>query len=216
MDRLRIAFVIPALNEAATIGGVVERLRKLGCVIVVDDGSIDRTAEIAGELGAQVVSHRQNGGYDRALETGFARAAEIGCEYVITVDADGQHPAELVPKFIAALEDGADLVIGIRDHVPRISERAFQFMTRALYGIQDPLCGMKGYRLELYRSLGWFDSYSSIGTELMLYAARKGAKVVQFPVPTRVRQGHARIGNLFRANYIIFRAALVGLTKRHT
>jgi glycosyltransferase involved in cell wall biosynthesis len=216
MAGLRIAFVIPALNEEATIGGVVERLRKFGCVIVVDDGSIDRTAEIAGELGAKVVSHRQNRGYDRALETGFARAADMGCEYVITMDADGQHPADLVPRFIAALQDGADLVIGIRDHVPRISERAFQYMTRALYGIQDPLCGMKGYRLELYRSLGWFDSYGSIGTELMLYAIRQGAKVVQCPVPTRVRHGHARIGNLFRANYIIFRAALLGLTKRHT
>jgi glycosyltransferase involved in cell wall biosynthesis len=214
MDRLRVGLVIPAFNEAETIGAVVERLKDLGRVIVVDDGSKDATADIARGRGADVVVHSVNNGYDGALNSGFSRANELGCDYVITVDADGQHPADLVPKYVAALENGADMVVGIRDHVPRISERVFQIMARVLYGIQDPLCGMKGYRIGLYRSLGWFDSYKSIGTELMLHAARGGAKIVEFPVPTRPRKGQARIGNVLRANCIIFRAAGFGLIKR--
>ncbi len=213
MDRCRVALVIPALNEAATIGAVVRRLGDYGRVIVVDDGSCDRTAEVARQSGAEVMVHPHNRGYDAALSSGFARAAELDCAYVITVDADGQHPADLVPKFIAELDGGADLVVGIRDHVPRISEQLFQIMARSLYGIQDPLCGMKGYRIELYRSLGWFDSYRSIGTELMLHAVRQRARVAQFPVPTRERVGQARIGRFFRANLVIMRAALIGLSR---
>jgi hypothetical protein len=58
----------------------------------------------------------------------------------------------------------------------------FQITARPLYGIQDPLCGMKGYRMELYGALGWFDSYRSIGTELMLHAMRHRASP-SFPSP---------------------------------
>jgi glycosyltransferase involved in cell wall biosynthesis len=214
MDRLRLGILIPALNEAATIGAVVDGLSTQGRVIVVDDGSSDGTADIARSNGADVVVHPRNKGYDGALGSGFARAEELGCEYVITVDADGQHPTDLVPKFVAALDDGADMVVGVRDHIPRVSEWLFQAMARRLYGIKDPLCGMKGYRIGLYRALGWFDSYRSIGTELMLHAARHGARIAQFPVPTRARGGEARIGNALRANYVIFRAALIGVWKR--
>jgi glycosyltransferase involved in cell wall biosynthesis len=213
VDRSRIALVIPALNEAATIGAVVERLADFGRVIVVDDGSSDGTAGAARQNGAEVVTHPHNRGYDGALGSGFARAAALDCAYVITFDADGQHPANLVPKFIAELDAGADLVLGIRDHLPRISEKLFQITTRTLYGIQDPFCGMKGYRMELYRSLGWFDSYRSIGTELMLHAVRHHARVAQLPVPTRERVGQARIGRVLRANFVIMRAALIGLSR---
>lgn len=214
MDRSRIALVIPALNEAATIGSVVGTLSPFGLVIVVNDGSTDRTGEIALENGAEVVTNPQNRGYDRAIDAGFARAAELACEYIITVDADGQHPAGLVPKFVAELDAGADLVVGIRDFVPRISERLFQRMTRTLFGIQDPLCGMKGYKIWLYRARGWFDSYRSIGTELMLYAVRHNARMAQFPVPTRPRKGQARFGSIMWANYVIMRAGILGLVKR--
>ena len=89
----------------------------------------------------------------------------------------------------------------------------FQIAARRLYGIQDPLCGMKGYWMELYRVLGWIGSYRSIGTALMLHAVRHRASVAQFPVATRERVGHARIGRVFRANFVIMRAALIGLSR---
>jgi hypothetical protein len=92
----------------------------------------------------------------------------------------------------------------------------FQITARRLYGIQDPLCGMKGYWMELYRVLGWFDSYRSMGTELMLHAVRHGACVAQFSVPARERVGHARIGKVFGANFVIMRASLIGLSRHFT
>jgi len=71
----------------------------------------------------------------------------------------------------------------------------FQIAARTLYGIQDPLCGMKGYWMELYRALGWFDSYRLIGTALMLHAVRHRAHVAQFssrPASAWATRGSAR------------------------
>lgn len=209
-----LAIVIPAFNEAATIGGVVGALAATGRVIVVDDGSNDGTAQVAARAGAEVVRHAANRGYDGALDSGFARAAELDCHYVVTLDADGQHPAEMVETFAAALRDGADLVLGVRDRLQRLAERIFALATRFGYGIRDPLCGMKGYRIELYRGLGHFDRYGSIGTELMLHAVRSGAKMVQIPLHTRERADAPRFGRLLKANWRILRAAWLGLVAR--
>lgn len=171
------------------------------------------TPELAGRCGAVVVTHAESRGYDGALNSGFVRAKELGLRYVVTLDADGQLPAALVPAFVRQLETGADIVVGIRDTVPRLVEQAFREMTRALYGIRDPFCGMKGYRMKLFDQLGWFDSYGSVGTELMLHAVRHGAKLAQLAVPTKPRIGEARIGGSLKASYVLGRAALIGLAK---
>jgi len=209
----RLAIIIPALNEADTIAPVLEEVRAFGQPIVVDDGSTDDTAELSRSLGADVVTHEVNQGYDGALSSGFARADALGFEYAITIDADGQLPGNLIPEFVKRLDDGADLVVGIRDFVPRVSELAFQIMARKFYGLQDPLCGMKAYRMSYYRQLGWFDSYRSIGTEFMLFIVRQGGQLSQLPVPTAPRVGQARIGGNLKANYIIGRAAVIALFK---
>src|SRR5713101_5594916 len=103
MDRYRVGIVIPAFNESATIVSVVQSAGRYGGAIVVDDGSTDNTAELAIHAGAVVVSHGRNRGYDAALNTGFKRAAELGTEIIITVDADGQHDPSLIQKFVHAI-----------------------------------------------------------------------------------------------------------------
>ncbi len=210
MGRSRLALVIPAFNEAATVGPVVRGAALHGTVVVVDDASNDRTGALAQQAGADVVRHGQNRGYDGALESGFRRAAELGCEFVVTLDADGQHNTELIAHFAAALERGADLVLGVRDRRQRFAEHIFAWFTRARFGIHDPLCGMKGYRLALYKALGHFDSYGSIGTELALFAVRNGARFAQIPVATRPRADAPRFDWLLRANQRILRSLLLG------
>jgi glycosyltransferase involved in cell wall biosynthesis len=208
-----LAVVIPALNEAATIGDIVQKLIAFGSVVVVDDGSSDGTGDIARGHGADVVVHRQNAGYDAALNSGFARAAEMGAQFVLTVDADGEHPSAMIPRFIEALRAGNGLSLVVRDRLPRVGELIFSLVTRPLYGIRDPLCGMKGYRMEFYGQLGHFDSYGSVGTELMLYAVRHGAKPAQIPFKTGQRQDAPRFGRAFRANMKILRALMLGLVR---
>lgn len=214
MDAPRLGIVIPALNEAASIAAVIEAARGCGQVIVVDDGSTDETAAIAKRLGASVVSHEGRRGYDKALQSGIRRADELGLAYAVTLDADGQLPAALVPAFERELADGAGIVVGVRDRKARWAEVAFAWATNRLYGIRDPFCGMKGYDLSYFRKLGWFDSYGSVGTELMLFSVRNGAKLAQIPVPTKARAGVARFGGGLRPNLILARAALLGLARR--
>ena len=211
MDGSGVALVIPALNESASIGPVVQKARRFGTVIVVDDGSTDDTGGIARTFGAEVVRHTKNLGYDAALQSGFERAAALGATSVITLDADGQHNPELIEKFILQLQQGADLVLGVRNTRPRFAEHVFAWYTRWFYGIHDPLCGMKGYRMEIYHQRGCFDSHQSIGTELMLFAARRGYRIVQLPFIVGERQGLPRFGRLFSANLRIMKALWRGL-----
>jgi len=211
MERYRIGIVIPAFNEAATIHNVVDSVCRYGLPIVVDDGSEDDTGDIAVSSGAKVVRHSVNQGYDRALDTGFLTASELGCEYVVTMDGDGQHEKGTLSSFIAALDEGADVVIGIRDHLQRLAEHIFAWTARYKWGIRDPLCGMKAYNMKVYHELGHFDSYNSIGTELAIFAAVNGKKIIQLPVQTRKRLDAPRFGNRFAANMKIMRALLRAL-----
>lgn len=213
MDRSRVGIVIPALNEEATIGNVVQKCRDYGTPIVVDDGSSDRTGEVSRIEGAEVVSHGVNRGYDAALNSGFAKALSLQCEFVITIDADGQHDPELLGKVIALLEQGADIVIGNRDRRQRFAEHCFALFTKVFYGVTDPLCGLKGYRMKVYIALGHFDSYGSIGTELALFAVRSGYRLQQIPIIVHERNGSPRFGRLLYANYKIFRAMYLSLFK---
>ena len=209
MVRPRVGIVVPALNEAATIASVVERISHYGQAIVVDDGSTDATAELARQAGAEVVSNKVNQGYDGALNTGFARAAELGCTYIITIDADGQHNPTQLAQMIALLDEGNELVLGIRDRFARIGETIFARCANILWGVADPMCGMKGYATSLYTSAGRFDRYKLIGSELAVRSSVAGCRTARMNIIVRDRLDTPRFGRLLSANYRILRAMLI-------
>ncbi len=211
MDRSRIAIVIPALNESETISKIVFSAIKYGVPIVVDDGSTDSTAILAKNAGAIVVSHVINGGYDAALNSGFKKAAEIGFDVVITLDADGQHDPSLIQKFIDCIDEGAEIVAGVRNRRPRLAEHIFALYTNIIFDIHDPLCGMKAYTMKLYKKLGHFDSYKSIGTELIIYSKKNGCILKEINFQVADRCGASRFGQVFSANYKIFRAMFLSM-----
>jgi glycosyltransferase involved in cell wall biosynthesis len=206
MDRPKIALIVPAFNEEKTIGAVVLGIKEYGIVIVVNDASTDATANEAILAGAVVIDHDSNKGYDGSLNTGFSKAAEFGCVYAITFDADNQHDPSLIPVFVRALEEGNTVAIGVRPGRARIAEKLFAFITMALYGIRDPLCGMKGYQMSLYRERGFFDSYRSIGSEMTLYAVKKKYPYIQINVPISQRIDKPRFGRFIKPNLKILRA----------
>jgi glycosyltransferase involved in cell wall biosynthesis len=209
MDRSRVAIVIPALNEAPTIVGIVDAAAKYGVPIVVDDGSTDGTAALASQAGAVVVSHETNLGYDAALNSGFKKAAELESEIIVTLDADGQHDASLIDKFVNAIDGGVDVVIGIRSCRQRFAEYLFAGCTSFRFGIKDPMCGMKAYRTVVYKALGHFDSCGSVGTELMIFAAKHGYRMGQIEFDVRERNGRSRFGQAITGNYKIIRAMVL-------
>lgn len=207
----RLAAVIPALNEERSIEAVVRQASQRALAIVVDDGSTDNTAVLARAAGAHVVSHPVNRGYDGALETGIRTAIALGCTFAVTMDADGQHDPTLLDRFGAVLEGGSDLVVGQRDRTQRWSETLFCVVGRAVWGLNDPLCGMKGYRLDVLAGLKDINTYASIGTELAVRLVKGGMKAQQLPVKTRVREGVSRFGGGVKANLRICKALWIGL-----
>lgn len=211
MDRYRIALVIPAFNEALTIYDVVINASKFGQPIVVDDCSRDDTGELAKKAGAIVVTHEFNQGYDGALNSGVSHAFSLGFEFIVTLDADGQHDPSVLSLFVRAIDDHCDLILGIRNKKPRFAEHIFAFYAQLRYGICDPLCGMKGYRRTVYDSLGYFDSCKSIGTELALHALREGFLFKQIFLTVNNRVDQPRFGGLLSSNLKIMRALLIDL-----
>jgi glycosyltransferase involved in cell wall biosynthesis len=212
---VKTLIVLPAFNEAATISDVVTSLTPLGHVVVVDDCSNDGTAAIAETAGAHVVRHKSNKGYDGALNSGFAKAAEMKAEYVYTFDADGQHGVEALMAAIRLfeLDNKLDLVIGQRPETARLAEALFSVYTKFRFGIRDILCGLKGYRLSLYQKHGTFDTSQMIGTELTLASISRGANWTTFPVPVAPRQDAPRFGSTIRANMKIFKAMTSAIAK---
>lgn len=110
--------VIPAFNEAKNLPSVLSEVKAHlpgFDIVVVNDGSKDRTAEVAASIGVNVISHPVNSGYGVAAQTGFKYAAGKGYATVVLMDADGQHDAADAPGLVRALEEhGADMVIGSR------------------------------------------------------------------------------------------------------
>ena len=137
----QVSIVIPAFNEAAAIGPVIEQLRARfpeSELIVIDDGSKDATAQIAEKAGARVIRHPRNRGYGAALRTGTTQATR---DYVLFCDSDGQHSADDVGRIMEAGDD-CDMVVGARtqvSHVP-MSRRPGKFI---LAKFADYLAGEK-------------------------------------------------------------------------
>jgi len=207
MERSAVAIIIPAYNEQETISAVVQKVKPFGTVIVVDDASKDDTAALAQEAGAVVVRHFKNKGYDGALNSGFSKANELGCSYAITFDADGQHDASLIANYLDLLQNqNYDLVLGVRAKKARISENLIGVYFKLRFGIKDILCGMKGYRMRLYKKNGGFDHIHSIGAELAMISVKSKCRFVQVPVSIYHRIGKARFGNVIKSNVKIIYA----------
>ena len=208
------AIIIPALNEAASINAIVTRAKQYGAVFVVNDGSTDNTASIAQAAGATVITHAIPRGYDGALSSGFDAAQRSGCLMCISIDADGQLPVDMIPVFFDQIDRGYDMVAGERTTLPRVSEWMFSRILKLTgCAISDPFCGLKAYRLSFYLELGHFDSYGSIGTELMIYVLRRKARVLSVPIAALPRNGESRMGRRLRAEYLLFKAMYKGLSR---
>lgn len=200
--------VIPALNEEETLENVLSSIsRYVRNIIVVDDFSKNKTSEIARKYAA-VVRHEENKGYDQSLNDGFRLAKEKRAKIIITMDADGQHLAEDLPKMIEPILSGeADIVVGRRPYPARFMETVFARYGKK-YGINDPLCGFKAYSVKIYEGIGFFDTIKSIGTQLVFTAARKGYRIKEVPIQLRKRADVPRFGRKLKANLKLLAAYL--------
>lgn len=181
--------LIPCYNHSATVGEVARAALQYAPVIVVDDGSTQALPELTG---CDVVRLKTNGGKAAALRAGFRRAAESGFTHAITMDADGQHFAEDLPKFLSALATRPDsYLVGVRDLVaagcPKHRQRSnristFWFRVETGVRLADTQCGFRSYPLALVDDLKVKSGRYAYELEFMVRAAWVGASIVAVPV----------------------------------
>lgn len=191
---MKIFIVIPAYNEEKRINLVLQDLKKTGMpIIVVDDGSTDKTFEIAEKCGAQVLRHKVNLGKGAALKTGCDAAFLLGAEAIVMMDSDGQHKVEDLPKFIQALESGDyDIVFGTRNYsmgVPLVryaGNKMASLLVSFLFGIyvSDLLCGYRAFTKKAYAGLGWQSTGYGVETEMVARTGKTGLRCCEVPVET--------------------------------
>jgi glycosyltransferase involved in cell wall biosynthesis len=189
---MRVGVAIPAFQAAPSVGDVVRRTRALmPDVLVVDDGSRDGTADAARAAGAEVVSHPVNRGKGAALVTAFRVLFARGCEAVVTVDADGQHLPEEIPKLMEAARGGASLVLGTRDHLFREMVPARRLANRlssvaiswaAGRPLSDVQTGFRLYARPLLEATGFRESRFDAESAVVIRAARLGFTIATVPV----------------------------------
>ncbi len=209
-----VCFVIPAYNEEKNILSVIEGLKDLGDIIIIDDGSKDNTGKILKDINLIYFKFATNMGYDAALNKGFEIANSNMFNYIITVDADGQHKLKDIKKIRKKLIQGYHVVSGKRNILPRFGEKLFSLYTKFIYKIDDPLCGLKGYNINVYNELGFFDNYKSIGTQLLLFSIRKKYKYYFFEIDVnnRINKLKPSFGGFFKSNYKILRSLFITIS----
>jgi glycosyltransferase involved in cell wall biosynthesis len=199
----RIAVIIPAVDEEAAIGRVVAEVPSLVSeIVVVDNGSSDRTAEVARAAGARVI-HEPRRGYGQACLTGIAAAA--GAEVLAFLDGDySDYPGQLVDVLAPILEGRADLVIGSRQ-LGRRAKGSHPFHailgTRLCVGLMNLLFDTHATDLGPFRAitapalarLEMLDRNFGWTVEMQVKAALRGLRVVEVPVDYRPRIGQSKV-----------------------
>jgi glycosyltransferase involved in cell wall biosynthesis len=221
--RSQTLIVMPALNEEESVAAVVaEVFAKLpgSSILVVDDGSADRTADVAAAAGALVASLPFNLGVGGAMRVGFRYALENGYANVVQIDSDGQHDPSSVPLMLAGLAD-ADIVVGARFagagsyevHGPR--RWAMMALASSLSRISHTKLTdtTSGFRAWGPRAVALFAEhypaeYLGDTIEAMVIAARSGLIIHQIPVSMRVRTGGVASHNPVRSAVYLGRAVL--------
>lgn len=218
----RVLLIIPAYNAERHVGPVVRDTLQHGLpLVVVDDGSIDRTGEVAREAGAIVLVHEKNRGKGAALKTAFAYAVENGFDGVITLDADGQHLPREIPKFLAArAETQADLIIGGRSHhfegmlVRRRMANRFSAWIIAKFArarITDSQSGYRYYSPHFLRTIHPRTNGFDMESEAIVRAGLKRLKICTIPIDLGFVDGvstshYKPVKDTLRIAWAVFRA----------
>jgi glycosyltransferase involved in cell wall biosynthesis len=204
-----VTVMIPAYNEEASLGDVIAGIPRRfdGCevrVLVVDDGSTDRTAEVAKANADFCLSLGTKRGLARAFTAGLAKALEIGSDIIVNIDADGQYKPEQIPDVVRPVLAGlADMVLGVRsgpgmDEMSlgkKIGNRISTAIASRLAGVRisDAQTGFRAFSKEAVMRLVILGNYTHVH-ETLLQATQKGLRIVEVPIIFQKRRyGKSRL-----------------------
>ena len=198
-SQLKVCIVIPAYNEASTIGDVVTAMKKelqkssyVSEILVVDDGSKDETTKIARKSGAFVVDHIINTGSGGATATGLSYAKQNGFDIAATMDADGQHaPQDVLKGVNEIIKRKHDLLIGSRlinsegmSRVKVLGNKGLSFVTYLLFGVNstDSQSGLRIYSRRALEELRWETQGYEFCSEMLWRAKQIGLTISEYPI----------------------------------
>lgn len=207
-----VSIVMPCLNEEETVGICVEKARAWllrsqipGEVLVIDNGSTDRSVEIAVAAGGRVI-HERRRGYGQAYLRGFSEASS---DYIVMGDSDDTYDFSDLDPLIAALNSGADMVLGNRfaggiapGAMPwthrYVGSPIINFVIRLFFGtrIGDSQSGLRAFRREVAERLGLRSSGMELASEMIVSASRAGLKIAEVPAPYAARRGESKLNTL--------------------
>jgi glycosyltransferase involved in cell wall biosynthesis len=200
---MRLVVVIPAFNEQDTIGEVISKIPKDACeevqILVIDDGSTDKTAEMARKNGAEVLSFRCNRGLANAFRKGISQALSKEADVIVNIDADGQHDPRQIKDLVSPILKGeADLVIGSRfkngkPPMPKmkyLGNVAFTKLLNLLTGeaLTDAQSGFRAFTREVAENLDIVGNYTYT-QQMIVQASHKRFKIIEIPIEISARAG---------------------------
>ena len=215
--------VLPCLDEAETVAGCVRTAFEVlaregldGEVIVVDNGSVDGSAELAKDAGARVV-YEPRRGYGSAYLAGFAEATG---DYIVMADSDLTYDLADLPRFLAELDAGAELVMG--DRMDNIQPGAMVWLHRYVgnpvlaaalnllfkTGVHDPHCGMRAFRRDALTAMDLRTTGMEFASEMVIRAAKQGLVIRELPIAYHPRRGESKLSR-FRDGWRHLRFLLV-------
>ena len=212
MNEAKVSIILPALNEAGTIGKVIDEIPKQALeqegysieVLVVDNGSTDQTAQIAREKGATVITESRRG-KGRAVRTAFE---QVNADFVFMLDADYTYPATYIPDMLKLLNQGFSVVIGSRLKVKRekgaisrlniIGNHLLTLMANILYRarISDLCTGYWGFKGEVIPRLNLSATGFNLEAELFSQVAKNGYRIGEVPIHYRRRPSTSKLHSI--------------------
>jgi len=183
---------MPAYNEKKYIGSMVLQAQRYADeVIVVDDGSVDHTSDVAKLAGATVIRHEKNQGYGVTIRRILTEAKKRSPNVLVILDADSQHEPGEIPSLIKAISDGFDIAIGSREMqsnvIPlyrRMGQKVLSYFTSVLSGgeLSDTESGFRAYSKKAIAELELKETGMAVSSEIVSAATKKGLKVTEVPI----------------------------------
>jgi glycosyltransferase involved in cell wall biosynthesis len=193
-QRSGVVAAVPCFNEELFIGSVVLKTKDyVDQVVVIDDGSTDKTAMVAEKAGAAVISHGSNRGKGAAVSTAFEYARKAGCKVLVLLDGDGQHDPAYIPTLVKpVLDDKADMVVGsrymeIKSHIPRVrkwGQRVLTFFTNlgSRVKLTDSQSGLRAFSTKAIETFSFAEQGLSIESEMQFLANDASLRVTEIPI----------------------------------
>jgi glycosyltransferase involved in cell wall biosynthesis len=220
----KILVIVPAFNERGNIGRTVEEIRQRTegvDILVIDDGSMDTTAQEATSAGGMVISLPFNLGIGAAVQTGFQYARRHQYDIAVQIDGDGQHDASFLSNIIGPiLSDEADMVVGSRfleksggyrsSFSRRVGINFFVHLINALTGVKvnDPTSGFRAYNKKMIALFAEYYPHDFPEPEAIVVTQQAGGRIIEIPVIMRPREAGSSSIRYFKTFYYMIKVTM--------